>query len=37
LLDLGKWASGEYVVSSPVKDISEAAEQQYLPGPDDED
>jgi endogenous inhibitor of DNA gyrase (YacG/DUF329 family) len=23
LLDLGKWASGEYVVSSPVQDISD--------------
>jgi len=23
-IDLGKWASGEYVVSSPVKDAEEA-------------
>ena len=23
LVDLGKWASGEYVISSPVQDISE--------------
>ncbi len=27
LIDLGKWASGAYVVSSPVTDISEALEQ----------
>jgi endogenous inhibitor of DNA gyrase (YacG/DUF329 family) len=24
LIDLGKWASGEYVISSPVQDISDA-------------
>jgi uncharacterized protein len=24
LIDLGKWASGDYVVSSPVRDISDA-------------
>ncbi|PYX09580.1 MAG: DNA gyrase inhibitor YacG [Acidobacteria bacterium] len=24
LIDLGKWASGEYVVSSPVRDTSDA-------------
>ena len=24
LLDLGKWASGEYVISSPVRDVSDA-------------
>lgn len=24
LIDLGKWASGKYVISSPVQDISEA-------------
>lgn len=24
LIDLGKWASGEYVISSPVRDISDA-------------
>ncbi|HXZ40066.1 MAG TPA: DNA gyrase inhibitor YacG [Terriglobales bacterium] len=23
LIDLGKWASGEYVISSPVKDTSD--------------
>jgi hypothetical protein len=28
LLDLGKWASGEYVISSPVTDISEDAPEQ---------
>ncbi|HZQ67447.1 MAG TPA: DNA gyrase inhibitor YacG [Terriglobales bacterium] len=25
LLDLGKWASGQYVISSPVRDISDNA------------
>jgi len=25
LIDLGKWASGEYVISTPVKDTSEDA------------
>jgi len=24
LIDLGKWASGEYVISSPIKDISDS-------------
>ena len=37
LLDLGKWASGQYVVSSPVTDISDEAELQNFPGPEDED
>jgi len=27
LIDLGKWASGQYVISSPLRDTSE------LPGP----
>jgi endogenous inhibitor of DNA gyrase (YacG/DUF329 family) len=27
LIDLGKWASGAYVVSSPLRDTSDAAEQ----------
>jgi len=27
LIDLGKWASGAYVISSPVQDISEAVEE----------
>jgi uncharacterized protein len=34
LIDLGKWASGEYVISSPVRDISDAPEE---PGGSDED
>lgn len=25
LIDLGKWASGQYVISSPVKDTSDEA------------
>ena len=37
LIDLGKWATGQYVVSSPVTDISDEAELQNFPGPDDED
>ena len=24
LIDLGKWASGEYVISSPVRDVSDS-------------
>lgn len=27
LIDLGKWASGQYVISSPVTDISEAIDE----------
>jgi uncharacterized protein len=34
LIDLGKWASGEYVVSSPVTDADEAVRQDTL---EDED
>ena len=26
LIDLGKWASGQYVVTSPVEDVSELLE-----------
>ena len=26
LIDLGKWASGQYVISSPVQDISDLLE-----------
>ena len=26
-IDLGKWANGQYVISSPVKDISDDFEQ----------
>jgi endogenous inhibitor of DNA gyrase (YacG/DUF329 family) len=37
LIDLGKWASGQYVVSSPLRDISDAGEVTKLPGSDDED
>jgi uncharacterized protein len=32
-IDLGKWASGAYVISSPVQDTSDSA----LPGNSDED
>jgi endogenous inhibitor of DNA gyrase (YacG/DUF329 family) len=34
LLDLGKWASGGYVISSPVTDAEEAIRQD---SPDDQD
>jgi len=34
LIDLGKWASGAYVISSPVADADEAIRQDSL---DDED
>jgi hypothetical protein len=34
LLDLGKWGSGAYVISSPVTDAEEAVRQDSL---DDED
>lgn len=34
-IDLGKWASGEYVVSSPVSDAEEAVRNQ-IPGDPDE-
>jgi len=34
LIDLGKWASGGYVISSPVTDIEEAVLQDT---PDEED
>lgn len=37
LLDLGKWASGQYVVSSPVHDISDELNTQNFPGDTDED
>jgi endogenous inhibitor of DNA gyrase (YacG/DUF329 family) len=29
LIDLGKWASGAYVVSSPVRDTSDALEENH--------
>jgi uncharacterized protein len=28
LLDLGKWASGAYVVSSPLRDTSDSAQEE---------
>jgi endogenous inhibitor of DNA gyrase (YacG/DUF329 family) len=37
LIDLGKWASGQYVVSSPVTDTSDEADLQNFPGRDDEE
>jgi uncharacterized protein len=30
LIDLGKWASGAYVISSPVSDAEEAVRQDSL-------
>jgi uncharacterized protein len=37
LIDLGKWASGQYVVSSPVSDISDESGAQNFPDSSDED
>jgi len=37
-VDLGKWASGQYVIPSPVKDTSDDCEQDvnpHRPGDDD--
>ena len=34
LIDLGKWASGQYVISSPATDIEEAVRQDI---PEDDD
>jgi endogenous inhibitor of DNA gyrase (YacG/DUF329 family) len=31
LIDLGKWASGDYVISSPVKDTSDAMDESAGP------
>jgi len=33
LLDLGKWASGAYVISSPLQDTDEKEDRK--PGPDE--
>jgi endogenous inhibitor of DNA gyrase (YacG/DUF329 family) len=36
LIDLGKWASGQYVISSPLRDTSEGELEQHNPEhPDD--
>ncbi|HZR66867.1 MAG TPA: DNA gyrase inhibitor YacG [Terriglobales bacterium] len=37
LIDLGKWASGQYVISSPVKDISDELEIRNFPNSSDEE
>lgn len=34
IVDLGKWSSGDYVISSPVKDSEELFQDR---GPDDEE
>jgi uncharacterized protein len=36
-IDLGKWASGQYVISSPVKDISDEFEQESDSGRSEND
>ena len=36
-IDLGKWASGQYVISSPVKDISDEFEQESNANRSDDD
>ncbi len=37
LIDLGKWASGQYVVSSPVQHTSDEADTGNFPDVSDED
>jgi len=37
VIDLGKWASGQYVVSSPVDDISDELQANTDRHSDDED
>jgi uncharacterized protein len=37
LIDLGKWASGQYVVSEPLQDTDEIADIKRFPASDDED
>jgi uncharacterized protein len=37
LIDLGKWASGQYVVSSPLEDVSDEVNDQSLPGEKNDD
>jgi len=37
LTDLGKWASGQYVASSPVHDVSDEMEDAQHRNVDDED
>lgn len=34
MIDLGKWSSGEYVISSPVKDAEELIQDGSLEDPD---
>ena len=36
LIDLGKWASGKYVVSSPVQDISDLLQDSDIRKSEDE-
>jgi len=37
LVDLGKWASGQYVVSEPLQDADEIADIKSFPASDDEE
>ncbi len=37
LVDLGKWASGQYVVSEPLQDTDEIADIRAFPPSEDED
>jgi uncharacterized protein len=36
-IDLGKWASGGYVISSPVRDADEPIREQTVEGSEDND
>lgn len=35
-IDLGKWASGAYVIPSPVEDCEEQIQERTIEDPDDE-
>ena len=37
LVDLGKWASGQYVVPEPLQDTDEIADIKSFPASDDEE
>ena len=37
LIDLGKWASGQYVVASPLRDASDLPDDRNLPRSRDEE
>lgn len=36
LIDLGKWASGQYVIASPVQDLDNAIQDETPNDPDEQ-